>query len=106
MTSARVTGFAQGCPFAMPVRMMERNTPCNPRWLAWGYTIRDLRGCGAAEAAPAEPYCLEQIPEELVVYVVVVLHFLGLDEGSEQTRATVGRGLLQVGVASLYVLAE
>ena len=49
---------------------------------------------------------LEQVPEELVVDLVVVLHFRRLDEGAQQARAAVGRGLLQVGVAALDVVAE
>ena len=40
------------------------------------------------------PYPLEQVPEELVVDFVVVLHFGRLDEGAEQARAAVGGGLL------------
>ena len=49
---------------------------------------------------------LEHIPEELVVDFVVVLHFRRLHERAQQPRAAVGRGLLQVRVAALHVLAE
>jgi len=48
---------------------------------------------------------LEQIPEELVVDVVVILHLGRLHEGSEQTRTAVGGGLFQVGVTAFYVFA-
>ena len=36
---------------------------------------------------------LEKVPEVLVVDVVVILHFLSFDKGSEGARATIGRGL-------------
>src|SRR5215471_8906389 len=49
---------------------------------------------------------LEQIPEELIVDFVVILHFGRLYERSEEARAAIGRGLLQVAVPSLYVCAE
>ena len=48
---------------------------------------------------------LEQVPQELVVDLVVELYFRGFDEGSEGARATVGGGLFQVGVAAFYVFA-
>ncbi len=44
--------------------------------------------------------------EELVVDLVVVLHLRRLDKGAQQARATVRRGLFEVGVAALHVLAE
>lgn len=37
---------------------------------------------------------LEQIPQELVVNVVMILHLGGFYEGSQQARAAVGGGLL------------
>jgi hypothetical protein len=49
---------------------------------------------------------LKQIPEELVVDLVVELDFLRFDEGSEGAGAAVGGGLLKVCVAALDVLAE
>ena len=42
---------------------------------------------------------LEQVPQELVVDIVVVLDLGGLDERSQQARAAIGRGLFQIGVA-------
>ena len=48
----------------------------------------------------------EHVPQELVIDVVVILHLLRLDEGPQETRAAVGGGLLQVGVAALDVLTE
>src|SRR5258707_12165502 len=38
---------------------------------------------------------LKQVPQELVVNVVGVLHLGGLHKSPQQTRATVGGGLLQ-----------
>jgi hypothetical protein len=38
---------------------------------------------------PGRPV-LELVPEELVIDLVVELHFLGLDEGAEQARAAIG----------------
>ena len=49
---------------------------------------------------------LEQIPERLVVDLVVELDFGALDDGSQFARAAVGGGLLQVGVAALHVGAQ
>jgi len=49
---------------------------------------------------------LKQIPEELVVDLVVELDFLRFDEGSEGAGAAVGGGLLKVCVAALDVFAE
>src|SRR5262245_41827459 len=49
---------------------------------------------------------LEQVPEELVVDFVVELDFLGFDDGAESTRAAVGGGALQFGVAGFDVGAE
>ena len=48
---------------------------------------------------------LEQIPEELVVDLVVVLDFRWFDEGAESTRAAIGGVLFEVGVTDLYVSA-
>jgi hypothetical protein len=42
----------------------------------------------------AELRCLEEIPQELVVYLVMKLHFLRLDERPQGARAAVGGGLL------------
>lgn len=39
-------------------------------------------------------FLLELVPEELVVNLVMELHFLGLHNGSQQARATVGGTLL------------
>src|SRR5882762_4901712 len=52
------------------------------------------------------PLCLEHVPEELVVDLVVVLHFGSLNESSQQARTTIRRGLLEVGVAALDVFTE
>src|SRR4051812_6701518 len=49
---------------------------------------------------------LELVPEELVVDLVVELHFLRLHDAAEEARAAVRGRLLQVGVAALYVLAQ
>src|SRR5947209_7218669 len=49
---------------------------------------------------------LEQVPQELVVDVVVILHLGRLHKGSQQTRAAVRRRLLQICVATLHVFAE
>src|SRR5690242_776330 len=48
---------------------------------------------------------LEQIPQELVVDLMMKLDFLCLDEGSQRTGTTVGGGLLQVGISAFYVFA-
>src|SRR5260370_25838190 len=49
---------------------------------------------------------LKQVPQKLVVNVVVILHFRRFYERAQQARAAVGRGLLQVEVAVLHVFAE
>jgi hypothetical protein len=49
---------------------------------------------------------LKQIPEELIVDVVVILHLGRLHESSQQTGTAIGGRLLQVGVTSLYIFAE
>src|SRR6201987_6565107 len=49
---------------------------------------------------------LEQVPEELVVDFVVVLHFRRFHEGAKRTRATVGGGAFQVREACFYVGAQ
>src|SRR6267378_1429934 len=49
---------------------------------------------------------LEEVPEELVVYFVVILDFRHFDECAEGPRAAVGSGALQIGVPSLHVPAE
>ena len=73
---------------------------CNSRkgrapWRTWPSFIRLQTSCS-----------LEQVPEELVVDFVVELHFRRLHERAQQPRAAVGRGLLQVRVAALHILAE
>src|SRR6185437_14296316 len=55
-----------------------------------------LRSCGT----------LELVPQELVVHLVVELDFRSLHDGPEQARATVCGSLLQVGVASLHIVAQ
>src|SRR2546428_592652 len=49
---------------------------------------------------------LEQVPQELVVDLVMELDFLRFDEGSEGAGTAVCGRLLQVGVAGFYVFAE
>src|ERR1035441_5204813 len=51
-------------------------------------------------------WSLEQIPQELVVDLVVELNLLRLDESSQGAGAAVGGGFLQIGVAAFDVLAE
>ena len=50
-----------------------------------------------------EKFALEQIPERLVVNLVVELHFWSLDECAEVAGAAVGSGLLQIGEAALHI---
>jgi len=49
---------------------------------------------------------LEEVPQELVVDLMVVLHFGGFDEGAERARAAIGGSAFQVGVAAFDVGAE
>src|SRR5581483_1989033 len=51
-------------------------------------------------------FFLEQIPQILVVNVVMVLNLAWLDEGAQQARTAIGGRLLQVGIARLHVLAQ
>jgi len=46
---------------------------------------------------------LEQVPQKLVVHLVVILHFLRFHERAQRARAAVGRGTLQISVAALHV---
>src|ERR1700736_1055524 len=54
----------------------------------------------------ATPSLLENIPEQLVVNIVVELNLARLHDGSQQTWATIGRGLLQVGIPGFHILAQ
>src|SRR5271166_1407054 len=49
---------------------------------------------------------LEQVPQRLVVDLVVILHLGAFDEGSQCARAAVSGGLFQFGIAALHVSAE
>jgi len=49
---------------------------------------------------------LKQIPEELVVDVVVILHLGRFHERSQQTRTPIGGSLLQIRVPALHIFAE
>src|ERR1700733_12277709 len=49
---------------------------------------------------------LEQVPEELVIDIVMVLHLGSLHKSPEQARAAVGSSLFQIGVAALHIFAE
>src|SRR5580658_5621942 len=59
-----------------------------------------------ARALDSVAFGLEQIPQELVVDLVMELDFRRFDEGSQSARATVGGGLLQVGIAAFDVFAQ
>src|SRR5664279_2086491 len=59
-----------------------------------------------AELFPLDCQKLELVPQELVVNVVVELHFRRLDHSSQQSRATVGCCLLQLGETALHVVAQ
>src|SRR5260370_2154880 len=61
---------------------------------------------GQGNLAKQNGCALEQVPQELVVDVVVILHLGRFDKSSEQTRTAVRRRLLQVCVASLHVFTE
>src|SRR5579862_3870545 len=75
---------------------------------------RDIGRVFISKIAPAEARAieattqsfLELVPEELVIHLVVELHFLCLYECPQQARAAVRRPFLQVGVAALHVFAE
>src|SRR6266567_1126031 len=49
---------------------------------------------------------LEEIPEQLIVDVVVELHLRRLDDRAQQAGAAVRRSLLQIGVASLHIRSQ
>jgi hypothetical protein len=51
-------------------------------------------------------FVLEQIPEELVVDLMVELHLWRFDEGPQRARAAIRGGLLQIGVTPLNIFAE
>jgi len=48
----------------------------------------------------------ELVPEQLIVDVVVELDFGCFDDSAKEFRAAVRRCLLQIGVASFYILAQ
>src|SRR4051794_29473851 len=52
------------------------------------------------------PRGLKQVPQKLVVDIVVVLHFGRFHECAELARAAIGGGAFQIGIALLDVLAE
>src|SRR5581483_7590652 len=58
----------------------------------------------AARASPKS--ALKQVPQELVVYLVMELDLLGFYERSQRTRATIGRSLLQVRIPAFHILAQ
>src|SRR5882757_4899987 len=49
---------------------------------------------------------LEQIPKELVVDFVVILHLGRFDESTQLTRTAVRRSLFEISIASLHVRSE
>ena len=49
---------------------------------------------------------LKLAPEILVIDIVVILHFGGLDGGAEQPGQRSAEGLFQIGEAALHVCAE
>src|SRR4029077_9177938 len=49
---------------------------------------------------------LEEVPEELVVHFVVVLHFRRFYKRAKRPWATVGGSAFQIGIAALHVRAE
>ena len=51
-------------------------------------------------------FALEQVPERLVIDLVVVLHLGGLDKGSQIARGAIGRGLLEIDETALHVFAQ
>lgn len=55
---------------------------------------------------PGGKSALEEVPEELVVNLVVVLDFGGFDEGAEGAGAAVGGSAFEIGVAAFDVGAE
>jgi hypothetical protein len=84
----QVNGEAQQAPPVIPTKLLD-----------WRPIQQRVEG-------PCVPRDLEQVPEELVVHLVVELHFLRLHERPQRPRATVGRRLLQVGVPALHIFAE
>jgi len=50
--------------------------------------------------------CLELVPEVLIVDLVVILHFRRFDDRTQEAGAAIGRGLLEIGEATLYIGAE
>jgi hypothetical protein len=62
--------------------------------------------CGGFAERPRAMKSLEQVPEELVVDLVVVLDFGALDEGAEIVGAAVGGSALQFRIARLYIRAQ
>src|SRR5262245_2049712 len=61
--------------------------------------VREARGLPPS----SEQLQLEQVPQELVVYLVVVLHLRRFDEGSKSPRTPIRRSTLQIGKARLHV---
>src|SRR5215471_2731182 len=49
---------------------------------------------------------LKQVPEELVVHFVVILHFRRFDKGTQAARATVRRRSLQIRVPRFHVRTQ
>ncbi len=70
----------------------------------WGlYVLKPLLGSHDLALLFRE---LELVPEELVVDLVVVLHFGRLHKRAKRACAAIRRGLLQVRIASLHVRAH
>src|SRR4029077_295395 len=53
-----------------------------------------------------ETSLLEQIPQELVIDLVVILNFGGFHESAEMARAAVRRRLLQFRVTAFHIFAQ
>src|SRR5438067_4201921 len=65
------------------------------------------------ESASADPEALckhknslKQVPEVLVINIVVVLHFLGFHKCAEQTRAAICGRFFEIGVTTLHICAQ
>ena len=63
------------------------------------------RNCEGLSKIASQPL-LEEIPEQLVVHIVMELNLRSLDDRTQQPRAPVRRSLLQIGIPGLNILTE
>jgi hypothetical protein len=100
---------ACGFGVRLETRKLTAAAEAGPKWnrsTAWMNPCPSLNhNPGALGGGPTSIF-LEQIPEVLVIYIVVILNFGRLHECAQQARTAIRRGPLQVGITALNIGAQ